>query len=171
MNKEAQNAYFKMSIGNREIPNRNRELAETMTSVLLDRAYFNDEACCMEVLVNTYVKKTVAAKCGLASASSVNTVVNVLVNAGILSCIESGVYRFDPAVFGSRDWHTVTEASVVHRFGKGYEKIAKLNYGAEEVILETAQVDKNKEPEVSGIAAAESEPDAPGTEYMPTPEE
>lgn len=170
MNKEVQNAYIKMILGNREIPNRNRELAETVTSVLLDRAYFNDEAGCMEVLVNTYVKKTVAAKCGLASASSVNTGVNVLANAGVLTCIESGVYHFDPAVFGNRDWHTVTEASVVHRFGEGYENITKLNYGGEEVILETAPEDNGNEMEGADTAAAEPEPDAQETEYMPAPE-
>lgn len=84
MNKEPQKRYIEMALSQAQVPARNLAAATEAASGLLSRAYFNDDCHMMEVLATAYVKKDIAAKAGLKSASSVNSGIAALVAAGVL---------------------------------------------------------------------------------------
>lgn len=69
--KGGQKAYVSAICNSKNIPPK----FHAVLDALLDRAYFNDEFRCMEIVVNTYVKKKVAEKVGLKSPGPVNSCV------------------------------------------------------------------------------------------------
>ena len=86
-------------------------------SGILSRSYYNSDAGCMEIVVNTYVKKEIAKKAGLKTPSPVGSGLNKFVECNLLTCVENGVYRFHPAYFGSRPWAEVQEMRIQKYFG------------------------------------------------------
>lgn len=84
---------------------------------ILSRAYYNQDARCMEIVTNTYVKKEIAKKAGMKSPGPVSTGLNKLTEAGFLDCVENGVYRLNPVYFGSRPWSEVQEIRIQRCFG------------------------------------------------------
>ena len=85
-------------------------------SGILSRSYYNSDAGCMEIVVNTYVKKEIAKKAGLKTPSPVGSGLNKFVDCNLLTCVENGVYRFHPAYFGSRLWAEVQEMRIQRCF-------------------------------------------------------
>lgn len=86
-------------------------------SGILSRSFYNQDAGCMEIVVNTYVKKEIAKKAGLRSPGPVGSGLNKFVEYDLLTCVENGVYRFHPAYFGSRPWAEVQEMRIQKCFG------------------------------------------------------
>lgn len=128
MNKEPQKRYIEMVLSQAQVPARNLAAAAEAASGLLSRAYFNEDCRMMEVLATAYVKKDIAAKAGLKSASSVNSGINALAAAGVIEAVEAGVYRFRQEYFGKRDWHGVKEARAVRVFGDTCSDAVELVY-------------------------------------------
>lgn len=91
------------------------KFSPVMTGIL-SRSYFNQDAGCMEIVTNTYVKKEIARKIGLKSPGLVGSGINNLTDAGLLMCVESGVYRLSPEVFGKRPWGEVQSISMSRCF-------------------------------------------------------
>lgn len=59
------------------------KFSPVMTGIL-SRSYFNQDAGCMEIVTNTYVKKEIARKMGLKSPGLVGSGINNLTDAGFL---------------------------------------------------------------------------------------
>lgn len=129
VSKESRKAYVAAALNYKGVQQKFHAIFDAM----LGRAYFNDECCCMEIVVNTYVKKKIAEKAGLKSASAVNSCINACVQAGVLENVENGVYRFSPILFGDRNWNEVSEAHIVHLFKEEMKVSLELYYPSGQV--------------------------------------
>lgn len=108
---------------------------------ILSRAYYNQDAKCMEIVTNTYVKKEIAKKAGMKSPGLVSTGLNKLTEAGFLDCIENGVYRLNPVYFGFRPWSEVQEIRIQRCFGTEEKfQILSVYSDTTEVLMENKEI-------------------------------
>ena len=127
---------------------------------VLSRAYYNQDAGCMEIVTNTYVKKEIAKKAGMKSPGPVGNGLNKLTEVGFLNCIENGVYRLNPSYFGSRPWTEILEIRIQRCFGTE-EKIQILAVYSDhtEELVENEETADNDPAESSNETLPEAEDD------------
>ena len=124
---------------------------------ILSRAYYNQDAKCMEIVTNTYVKKEIAKKAGMKSPGPVSTGLNKLTEAGFLDCIENGVYRLNPVYFGSRPWSEVQEIRIQKYFGAEEKfQILAVYSDTTEVLTEKEEIVDNDPTENSNETILET---------------
>ena len=99
-------------------------------SEALDASFFDDEYGCMTIMLNTAMKKRIAAKIGAKSAGPVTSGAAAMAEAGLLKETAEGLYAFNPAYFGSKHWKSVDEIRISHAFGKtGEAVLIEADYG------------------------------------------
>ena len=169
LSEKAQNGYLSAILQSREVP----EKFVPVMAGILSRSYFNDEAGCMEIVTNTYVKKGIAKKIGMKSPSQINSGLTKFEEAKLVRCVESGVYRMNPEFFGNRAWAEVQKIKIEHCFSRESIDIHIIfEYADGQIVLEEdtafwdplpVDVSENEEeddpaPEDSSINEEEKDP-------------
>ena len=138
---------------------------------ILSRAYYNQDAKCMEIVTNTYVKKEIAKKAGMKSPGPVSTGLNKLTEAEFLECIENGVYRLNPVYVGSRPWSEVQEIRIQKCFGPEEKfQILAVYSDTTEVFMKNKEIADNDTAECKKGTLSETAEDTQLIETAENPE-
>nr|CRY97630.1 hypothetical protein [uncultured prokaryote] len=74
---------------------------------LLKRSTYAGEKNGMQVSLSAGIKRIISKELGLKNNRSINNVLSDLVHGKILYRIETGVYNFNPYLFGKGDWQDI----------------------------------------------------------------
>lgn len=74
---------------------------------LLKRSTYAGEKDGMQVCLSAGIKRIISKKLGLKNDRSINNVLSELVKGKILYRVETGVYNFNPYLFGKGDWQDI----------------------------------------------------------------
>lgn len=127
----------------------------------LDAAFFDDEYGCMMLMLNTAMKKRIAAKIGAKSAGPVTSGVAAMTEAGLLKETAEGLYAFNPAYFGSKHWKSIDEIKISHAFGKAGEAVLiEADYGDGSFV----RLDEGGFPEIESPETAADDSEEKGSD-------
>lgn len=112
LGKEGRLAYITAILSAKNIPIKHASvIAET-----LEKAYFDEEYGCMTIMLNTSMKKRIAAKVGLKSPGPVGSALGCMVGAGLAKMVDNGMYVYNPAYFGSQHWKDMEAVKISNIF-------------------------------------------------------
>lgn len=80
---------------------------ENILFELLKRATYAGEQEGMQVCLSAGIKRIIAKSLGLENVRSINNSISALVKGKILYRAETGVYNFNPYLFGKGDWQDI----------------------------------------------------------------
>lgn len=84
------------------------------------------------IVLNAYIKKTIADTLGFKTVQSLDNNLNKLVKKGVLERLGRGTYRANAFLFGKGDWNDIKQIRFEIIFGKnGIEQRAEFEYNEE----------------------------------------
>lgn len=86
-----------------DIPSKN----EKVLYELLKRSSYAGDG--MEVVVNAALKRRIADQLGMKSTGSISNAITDLVKGKIIFRVDTGIYKFNPYLFGKGDWQDISE--------------------------------------------------------------
>jgi hypothetical protein len=93
---------------------------ERLLFELLRRATYSGDANGMSVTLSAGIKRFIAKALGITNIRSISNALGELTKGKILTRVETGVYQFNPYLFGKGDWQDIARL----RIEMNYDEIA-----------------------------------------------